>query len=197
MAMSLDYEKVNFQDYVNSAKKGLVPWELFVSLMKDVCSSLPKSWQLNLVLLDELKKTIDKENIDSVANSTQKIIKIDAKKPRSVLKNKTNTNESFEPLDDSMQMDQNDVKPGLLEPIVELKELPDAENRNHQSEEVPRPEKVQLKIYGCMLCGVDFSSSKSLKRHMKEKHAENYEQMLKEKVSVKTVESSGYRYIFS
>ena len=190
MSTSLDHEKVNFQDYVNSAKKGLVPWDLFVSLMKDVCSSLPKSWQLNLVLLQELKRTIDKENDgSSVANSK---FKIDAK-PRSVLR-KINPKETIEESNDNaMQIDHDDVKPGLLEPIVQISELPDSENRNREiEEEVARPEKVQLKIYGCMLCGVDYSSSKTLKKHLKQKHAENYEKTLKEKVSVKTIESRGY-----
>ena len=59
-------EKVNFHYYVESAKSGKIPWDFFESVMKDVCTTLPKSRQLNVILIRELRKLLDGTTKDIV-----------------------------------------------------------------------------------------------------------------------------------
>ena len=55
-------EKIDFKIYLDNAKRGNIPWNLFLSLMKDLCQSLPKAKDLISLILNELKYYIDKEN---------------------------------------------------------------------------------------------------------------------------------------
>ena len=55
-------EKIDFKIYLDNAKCGNIPWNLFLSLMKDLCQSLPKAKDLISLILNELKYYIDKEN---------------------------------------------------------------------------------------------------------------------------------------
>ena len=55
-------EKIDFTIYLDNAKRGNIPWNLFLSLMKDLCQSLPKAKDLISLILNELKYYIDKEN---------------------------------------------------------------------------------------------------------------------------------------
>ena len=53
--MTCDSELVTFKSHVNSAMGNQIPWDMLVTLMKEVCSTFEKSLAVNDVLLDELK----------------------------------------------------------------------------------------------------------------------------------------------
>ena len=54
-------EIVNFQFYLKSVKEGSIPWDFFVSLMRDLCQTLANARELNIILLNELRQYIDKD----------------------------------------------------------------------------------------------------------------------------------------
>ena len=53
--MTCDSELVTFKSRINSAMGNQIPWDILVTLMKEVCSTFEKSLAVNDVLLDELK----------------------------------------------------------------------------------------------------------------------------------------------
>ena len=56
--MTCDSELVIFKSNINSAMGNQIPWDVLVTLMKEICSTFEKSLAVNDVLLDELKTFI-------------------------------------------------------------------------------------------------------------------------------------------
>ena len=48
-------EVLDFKSEIGSAMQDLIPWDVLVTLMNDLCSSLEISKEVNIVLLNELK----------------------------------------------------------------------------------------------------------------------------------------------
>ena len=52
----------DFRFYIDSVKEGEIPWNFFVSLMKDLTKNLPKAQKLIEILLDELRSAFIHQN---------------------------------------------------------------------------------------------------------------------------------------
>ena len=52
-------DPVQFQSYIDQVKNGKIPWPTFVTVMKDLCQTLPTAKDLNSVLINELKNFIE------------------------------------------------------------------------------------------------------------------------------------------
>ena len=61
-ALKEEKDDFNFHFYINSVREGEIPWNFFVSLMKDLTQNLPKAQKLIEVLLDELKNAFINQN---------------------------------------------------------------------------------------------------------------------------------------
>ena len=160
-------ESVQFQSYIDLVKHGKIPWSTFVTLMKDLCQTLPTAKDLNSVLINELKNFLE-------PNHT---------KPNAILENSKAEIQASEKQNDDFAY-ESDVKP-KLEKITEPKTMPNSiiENSNAKTQnseiidkhsdvkEISKTSKIKKNKsnhgkYQCNHCEKSFPSKNFLNKHL-------------------------------
>ena len=180
--MTCDSEMVTFKSHVNSAMGNQIPWNVLVTLMKEICSTFEKSLAVNDVLLDELK-TFKSSDIEPDIKKTDENIPIDAfddtnhsKSEITVepdnpvdIKKESGEDLSLDLKDEPYFEDQEDLNDeDYYDPLMEY------ENQNDDFDEDAEEEDVQddANSYQCETCNKKFKHKQSLYKHRKKKHGE-------------------------
>ena len=184
--MTCDSEMVTFKSHVNSAMGNQIPWNMLVTLMKEVCSTFEKSLAVNDVLLDELK-TFKSSDVSSEIKKKDEIdeVPLDAFEETKHSKSEVAV-ESDDPVDIKIENgedlsldlkdepyfedheDYNDVD--YHDPIME------DENQNDDFDDDVEEEDSQddAKAHQCETCNKTFKHKQSLYKHRKKKHGESF-----------------------
>ena len=181
--MTCDSELVTFKSHINSAMGNQIPWDILVTLMKEVCSTFEKSLAVNYVLLDELKsfkssdiaseiKQNDENNkvsLDAFEETKHSKSEIAVESDDHVVDIKIEDEEdlSLDLKDEPYFEDQDDLNDeDYYDPLIE------DENQNDDfDEEDPQDD---AKTHQCETCNKNFKHKQSLYKHRKKKHGESF-----------------------
>ena len=173
--MKYSTEIITFKSYLDSAFKDAIPWTELAELMNNLCNTLEKSKEANILLLDELKlyKDLypynedstdfkDEEDVDPLCK-----VKVELPEESNLEKNELNheTQESFEEYDlkqDEMFVDNSEY--------FSEDDNEEFESENNKSKKKLKPS--QPKTYPKVKCSHcdKLISSKNLSQHIKEQH---------------------------
>ena len=182
--MTCDSELVTFKSHVNSAMGNQIPWDMLVTLMKEVCSTFEKSLAVNDVLLEELK-TFKSSDIasDIKQNYENDKVPVDACEETKHSKSEIAV-ESDDPVDikiengEDLSLDLKDEP--YLEDQDDLNDedyydpLMEDENQDDDFDEDVEEEDPQDdgNTHDCETCNKKFKHKQSLYKHRKKKHGE-------------------------
>ena len=150
----------NFHFYINSVKEGEIPWNFFVSLMKDLTQNLPKAQKLIEILLDELKNVfINQDSLPTFQNYEPSKVTTIVVGPNA---DETEDQKSIQhklPVTISLsKVPQNSTK------ILNQIKIEDPLKVDHQKE--------NAEIYECKKCAKSFTQKESINRHMNIVHGD-------------------------
>ena len=184
--MTCNSELVTFKSHINSAMGNQIPWDVLVTLMKEICSTFEKSLAVNDVLLDELK-TFKSSDVSSEIKQNDENDKVysDAYDDTKHSKSKLEV-VSDDPVDIKIE-DGEDLSLDLKdEPYFEDQEeyndeeyydpLMEDDNLNDDLDEDIEEEDLQddAKTHQCETCNKNFKHKQSLYKHRKKKHGESF-----------------------
>ena len=179
-------EVLDFKSEIGSAMEDLVPWDMLVTLMNDLCSSLEISKEVNMLLLNELKtfKPVKNEVLeteDTISKFDDNEVKIELEKDVEIssrqYESEENLDQSLSKTEDIFEDEIDDSKEFENENQYSCKKCSKSFKTKHgylqhnyhvheKTKEVkPKPEKV-----ACEKCGLLFKSSQSLKHHVSRIH---------------------------
>ena len=184
--MTCDSELVTFKSHINSAMGNQIPWDMLVTLMKEVCSTFEKSLAVNDVLLEELK-TFKSSDIasDIKQNYENDKVPVDACEETKHSKSEIPV-ESDDPVDikiengEDLSLDLKDEP--YLEDQDDLNDedyydpLMEDENQDDDFDEDVEEEDPQDdgNTHDCETCNKKFKHKQSLYKHRKKKHGESF-----------------------
>ena len=158
-------EIVNFQFYLKSVKEGSIPWDFFVSLMRDLCQTLANAKELNMILLNELRQYIDKDLPEKVKSEAEDEMEESLTNECLEVTNAIDSNDSVlieEPnkeYTENSNSDENTSKDKISKDIIENISM--NETKSGEIE--------------CKLCGKYLQDAKQFQSHMKINHLKNFE----------------------